>query len=90
MTDLEAFLRINEDIARDNVTEHNNEPLVDVTRLVMYTARHSRASNYFNSPGATIGSLASMLGRSANTIAVYAHFLQSNKDVAKLEDNCAI
>lgn len=86
----EAFLRINEDIARDNATGHKNEPLVDVTRLVMYTARHSRASNYFNSPGATIGSLASMLGRSANTIAVYAHFLQSNKDVAKLDDDCVI
>lgn len=86
----EAFLRINEDIARDNATKHKNEPLVNVTRLVMYTARHSRASNYFNSPGATIGSLASMLGRSANTIAVYAHFLQSNKDVAKLDDDCVI
>ena len=86
----EAFLHINDDIARENAENHTNEPLVDVSRVVMYTARHSRASNYFNSPGATIGSLASMLGRSANTIAVYAHFLKSNKDVAKLDDNCVI
>lgn len=48
-------------------------------------------SKYSNSKtGSTIGSLASMLGRSANTIAVYAHFLKSNKDVAKLDDNCVI
>ena len=86
----EAFLAINSDIARDNATEHKNEPLVDVTRLVMYTARHSRASNYFNQPGATIGKLATMLGRSSNTIATYAHMIKRNEELAGIDDDCAI
>lgn len=86
----EAFLAINSDIARDNATEHKNEPLVDVTRVVMYSARHSRASNYFNSPGATIGKLATMLGRSANTIGVYAHMIKKKDELAELDDGCAI
>lgn len=86
----EAFLAINSDIARDNANEHKNEPLVDVTRVVMYSARHSRASNYFNSPGATIGKLATMLGRSANTIGVYAHMIKKKDELAELDDGCAI
>lgn len=82
----EAFQRINEDIARDNATNHLNEPLVDVTRLVMYSARHSRASNYFNTPGATIGGLATMLARSSNTIATYAHHLKKDEDLAEIDE----
>lgn len=86
----EAFTVINGDIARERVESHSEEPTVDVGRVVMYTARHSRASNYYNSPGASVGSLASMLGRSANTIAVYAHQLRSLGEIAEIDDDCVI
>lgn len=85
-----AFMDINEDIAKDNALKNCNEPIVDLNKLIMYVARHSRASNYYNSPNATIGGLASMLGRSASTIAVYAHALKASKDKAKLDDECVI
>lgn len=81
-----AFLEINEDIVKDRVNNGSTEPLVDVQRLVFYTARHSRASNYFNKPGATIGGLASMLSRSQNTIATYAHFLTKDEDLVQFDE----
>lgn len=86
----EAFERINEDIASDNAEKGCNEPTVDVGRLVLYTARHSRASNYFNQPGATIGKLATMLGRSASTISTYAHMIKKKDELAQIDDDCAI
>lgn len=85
-----AFLEINGKIAQENVDNSSNEPVVDVERVVMYTARHSRASNYFNSPGATIGKLATMLGRSAATIGTYAHMIKKKDELAELDDNCVI
>ena len=86
----EAFRAINEEIVRDNLINNTNEPTVEVDRVTLYTARHSRASNYLYSPGATVSGLAQMMGRSANTIATYVHFLTSNKDIATFDDNCAI
>ena len=71
-------------------TENTQEPTVEADRVVMYTSRHSRASNYLYSPGATVSGLAQMMGRSANTIATYVHFLTSNKDIAQFDDNCVI
>ena len=52
--------------------------------------RHSRASNYFNTEGATIAGLASMLARSSNTIATYAHHLKKDEDLAEIDDVCPI
>lgn len=86
----EAFMDINSDIARDNALNGSNEPTVDLTQLVMYSARHSRASNYFNTEGATIAGLASMLARSSNTIATYAHHLKKDEDLAEIDDVCPI
>lgn len=86
----EAFRAINEEIVRDNLMNGQNEPTVEADRVVMYSARHSRASNYLYSPGATVSGLAQMMGRSANTIATYVHFLTSNKDIATFDDNCVI
>ena len=86
----EAFRAINEDIARSNAEGNPFEPLVELDRLVFYTVRHSRASHYFNTPGATIGGLASMLARSANTIATYAHTLTKDEEIAQIDDVCVI
>lgn len=85
-----AFLDINEDIARDNVCNGCEEPLVEVNKVVMYTARHSRASNYLDTPGATVSALASMMGRSSNCIATYVHRIQQNKEVLKFDENCIV
>ena len=85
-----AFREINEMIIADNVRNNSNEPIVEVDKVVMYSARHSRASNYFNTPGSTIGGLASMLGRSANTIATYAHYLTKNEELVEIDKACPI
>lgn len=85
-----AFLDINEDIARDNVRNGCEEPLVEVNKAVMYTARHSRASNYLDTPGATVSALASMMGRSSNCIATYVHRIQQNKEVLKFDEDCIV
>lgn len=78
----EAFKEINEKTIQSNVLTGKEEPLVDVDKVVMYTARHSFASNYLNSPGATVIGAASLLSRSANTISTYIHQLQGNKEIA--------
>lgn len=85
-----AFLDINEDIAKDNVRNGSDEPLIEVGKVVMYTARHSRASNYLDTPGATVSALASMMGRSSNTIATYVHRIQHNKEVLKFDEDCIV
>ena len=79
-----AFERINEDIARDNVTNHTTEPLVDVGRVVFYTQRHSFAQHYLNRPGATVNGLASLMARSQNTIATYLKVLTRDEELVEL------
>ncbi len=86
----EAFSAINSDIARDNATEHKNEPLVDVQRVIMYTARHSLANHLLNSPGVSVRELASILSRSPNTISTYIHELSKDKEIAEVTSNMAI
>lgn len=77
-----AFKAINEETIRSNVSEGKEEPLVDVSKVVLYSARHSFASAYLNSEGATVRGAASLLSRSASTISVYIHSLQHDKDIA--------
>lgn len=79
----EAFEEINKETIRSNVSNGLEEPLVDVNKVVLYTARHSFASAYLNSEGATVRGAASLLSRSANTISVYIHALQNDKDIAE-------
>ena len=86
----DAFMRINIDIARDNALNGKNESVVDLNRLVMYTARHSFASQYLSSPNATVNGLASLMARSANTIATYVHQLTKDEEIAAMVDGMAI
>ena len=67
---------------RSNVEKGIEEPLVDVNKVVLYTARHSFASAYLNSEGATVRGAASLLSRSASTISVYIHALQNDREIA--------
>ena len=78
----EAFEEINKETIRSNVEKGLEEPLVDVNKVVLYTARHSFASAYLNSEGATVRGAASLLSRSASTISVYIHALQNDRDIA--------
>lgn len=77
-----AFRVINQKTIEYNAKYDKEEPLVDISKVVLYTARHSFASNYLNSEGATVVGAASLLARSANTIATYIHQLQGNKEIA--------
>ena len=79
----EAFKEINEETIKSNVSNGLEEPLVDCEKVVLYTARHSFASAYLNSEGATVRGAASLLSRSANTISVYIHALQNDRDIAE-------
>ena len=85
-----AFESINLDIAKDNVEQGLTEPVVDVARVVMYTPRHSFASQYLSSPGATVNGLASLMARSANTIATYVHQLTKDEEIAGMVEGMAI
>ena len=78
----EAFEEINRRTIESNVVNDVREPLVDVSKVVLYTARHSFASAYLNSEGATVRGAASLLARSPNTISVYIHQLQHDKEIA--------
>ena len=80
----EVFLHINEDIARDNVKNGCNEPLVNINKLVFYTQRHTFAMNYLNSPGSTVNGLASLMGRSTETISTYIKQLTGDEEIASM------
>ena len=79
----EAFREINAETIKSNAMNDVKEPLVDVDKVVLYTARHSFASAYLNSEGATVRGAASLLARSPNTISTYIHALQHDKEIAK-------
>ena len=85
-----ALSEINEQIIKDNEENGCEEPLIETDKVVLYTARHSFASHYVNSPNATIGGLATLLARSPNTIATYVHQLTQNKDIADMTKNMPI
>lgn len=82
----EVFMDVNREIAMDNAVNGQNEPLINIERVVMYTCRHSFASHYLSSSGATVNGLASLMARSANTIATYVHQLTKDKEIAEMVD----
>lgn len=86
----EAFERINEYIAKDNVDKAVREPVIDVQRVVMYTARHSFAQHYLSKPGATVNGLASLMARSPNTIATYIKQLTRDEEIVEMVDDLVI
>ena len=85
-----AFEEINENIIQYNVDNDAHEPLIEVSRVDMYTARHSFANHYLNSPNATVSGLASLLSRSPNTIATYVHQLTKDEEIASMVEGMVI
>ena len=57
---------------------------------ILYTARHSFASHYINTPNATVGGLATLLARTPNNIATYIHSLTRNEDVIQMTKDMPI
>lgn len=85
-----AFEKINGDIIQFNVQNDAHEPLIEVSRVDMYTARHSFSCHYINSSNATISGLASLLSRSPNTIATYVHQLTKDEEIASMVESMVI
>lgn len=81
---------INQKTIESNVKNDTKESLIDVDKVVLYTARHSRANEYLQQPNASVAGLCTMLSRSANTIATYIHQLQGNKEVAAINEDSVI
>lgn len=72
---------VNPEIVKRNVTNNDNIPLImeDVT---YYSYRHSFAQSYLQKGGDII-SLATLLGRSPDTISTYVEQLSTDTDLAK-------
>lgn len=79
----EHFRRINEDIVQHNVDNKDNVPLIDMA-CTYYSARHSRATQIFNSPNGTPAILSNFMGRSPSGIQVYIKQLSSDTDLAEM------
>lgn len=73
---------INEATIKNNVKNNVEEPLIDIDKMTLYVARHTKANDYLSHPGATLHALATLMGRSANTLATYVHQIRGDKDLA--------
>ena len=85
-----AFEEINGKIIQSNVDKGVREPLIEVQRVDMYTARHTAANHLLNTPNITVSELASILARSPNTIATYIHQLTNDEEIVSITKNMPI
>lgn len=86
----EAFMGINKVIIQSNVDNDRNDALVEIDKVVMYTARHSAASHLLNCPNVSVRQVASILARSPNTISTYIHQITHNDEIADTIKNMPI
>ena len=76
---------INEETIKNNVKNGLEEPLIDVEKMSLYVARHSKANDYLSHPGATIHGLATLMGRSVSGLDTYVHEIRNDMDLAYAE-----
>lgn len=76
---------INEATIKNNVEKGLQEPLIETEHMTLYVARHTKANDYLSHPGATLHALATLMGRSANTLATYVHQIKGDRDLAAAE-----
>ena len=81
---------INEATIKNNVENNVEEPLIDIDKMTLYVARHTKANDYLSHPGATLHALATLMGRSASTLNVYVHQIRGDKDLAVAESLSSI
>lgn len=73
---------LNEFIIKRNVENGLNIPLID-RDCTMYSYRHSFAQMYINNPQASPIALATLMGRSVNTLATYIEQLKEEDDLVE-------
>lgn len=76
------FRKVNEEVVRRNVENKLDIPLIDVGKCTYYTARHSFSMAYMMKGGSPMN-LATLLGRSANTLAQYIKELSEEGDLVE-------
>ena len=75
----EWFKMVNEEVVKRNVENGSEIPLIDM-KCTYYTARHSFAMAYMSKGGSPMA-LATLLGRSPNTLAQYIKELEEEGDL---------
>ena len=78
----EWFQRVNQEVVKRNVENKSEIPLIDVGKCTYYTARHSFAMAYMSKGGSPMA-LATLLGRSASTLAQYIKELSEESDLVE-------
>ena len=78
--------KVNDRIILHNVEHSDDVPIVDVNKVNFYAARHSYAMAYIHSPNASPIALATLLGRSVNTLGTYIHQLTEESDITAAAD----
>lgn len=81
----EWFRMANDRIVKMNVANNGSIPLIDV-EATFYSYRDSFAMAYLSSPKSNPVALATLMGRSPNTLASYISHLSSESDLAKAVD----
>jgi len=77
----EWFQKVNEEVVKRNVDNDSNMPLIDM-ECTYYSARHSFAMMYMLKGGSPMN-LATLLGRSPNTLSQYIKELTEEGDLAE-------
>ena len=77
----EWFQRVNEEVARRNVENGGDIPLIDM-KCTFYSSRHSFAMMYMMKGGSPMN-LATLLGRSPNTLSQYVKELSEEGDLVE-------
>lgn len=77
---------VNDKIAYHNLGTSDNVPLIDIDKTTYYSARHSYAMAYIQSPNASPIHLATLMGRSVNGLGTYIHQLSEEADIVSAAD----
>jgi hypothetical protein len=78
----EWFKRVNEEVVRRNVENKSDIPLIDVDKCTYYSSRHAFAMAYMSKGGSPMA-LATLLGRSASSLAQYIKELSEESDLVE-------
>lgn len=77
---------VNDKIALHNLGTNDNIPLIDIDKVTYYSARHSYAMAYIQSPNASPIHLSTLMGRSVNGLGTYIHQLTEESDITAASD----
>lgn len=78
----EWFKKVNKEVVKMNIEDKSDIPLIDVSKCTYYSSRHSFAMMYMMKGGSPMN-LATLLGRSPNTLAQYIKELEQESDLVE-------